>query len=1111
MPSLWPRFALWLASLGLVSPLLAQEKIPAGAKLTHLSVQPANVELQHPYEYRQLIVSGTLDTGDTIDVTRLVQVAAPASVKLSATGLVRPTSDGSGQISVMLNGVSATVPVRVSGQKTRYEVSFVRDVMPAMSKLGCNQGTCHGAASGKAGFQLSLRGYDPVYDYRALTDDLTGRRFNRAAPDRSLMLLKPAGAVPHVGGVLCQPGEPYYELLRTWIAEGVKLDLDSPRVVGIEVFPQGPTLPLLGMKQQTRVVAKYSNGVVREVTAEAFIESSNTEVATVDKAGLVTAVRRGEATMLARFEGSYAASTLIVMGDRKGFAWQETPTYNRIDELVYDKLKRVKVLPSGVCDDADFVRRVYLDLTGLPPQPDEVRAFLADASDSRAKRAALVDRLIGNQAYVEHWSNKWADLLQVNRKFLGDKGAAALRGWIRQAVASNLRYDEFVKAILTTNGSTLEQPASAYFKVLRDAENAMENTTHLFLAIRFNCNKCHDHPFERWTQDQYYQLSSYFTQVMRKEDPNFRGQKFGGSAVEGAQSAVEIITDNRGAGDAVNARTGQGAKPTFPYPHSGGHTTPASSRRQQLAAWIIAKENPYFAKSYVNRIWSYLLGVGLIEPVDDIRAGNPPSNPALLDYLTTEFVSHNFDTQYLIRLICSSRTYQHALQTNQWNADDDLNFSHAYARRLSAEVLFDAVHSAMGVQTRLPGLPIGARAAQLIDSNVPVPGGFLELFGKPARESACECERSNGLMLGPILAFVNGPVVGEALKDPNNRIAKLVAAHTDDAKLVDELFLAVLCRLPNEKERATGIAAIRAGDTDYKRLVAAHAKAQADLKAAEASLPTRQNEWEKTVLTDTAWVTLPVDQATARGQSVLTKQADGSFLATGPNPAPQTYTLKAKLTKGTKVTALRLEALTDPSLPAQGPGRAPNGNFVLSELKMLLAPVDKPTETKAVTFARALADFSQESFAVASAIDGNRRSGWAIHPQMGKPHTAVFELREALTLSEDVVLTITMEQLFEGKDHALGKFRFATTAARPPIRLENTLPPALAQSLGVPVAQRTPAQADFVAKYYRGIDPEVQRLTQELATAPQPVNTRLVGAQDLAWALLNTPGFLFNR
>jgi hypothetical protein len=1041
----------------------------------------------------------------------MAQIAPPAGNLVSVTpgGLVRPLADGSGELACAVGGQTVKVPVKVSGQKEAPQVSFVRDVMPALSKLGCNAGTCHGAAQGKNGFKLSLRGYDPLFDHQALTDELEGRRFNRAAPERSLMLLKPSGEAPHVGGVVFRAGDPYYEIIKSWIGAGVKLDLKAPRVTGIDIAPKSAVLPLPGMKQQMAVKATYADGSVRDVTAESFVETSNGEVATVDKAGLVTAVRRGEATMLVRYEGAYAASTLIVMGDRTGFAWQDAPTNNWIDELVYEKLKQIKVQPSDLCGDAEFLRRVYLDLTGLPPEPEAIRKFLADPRPTKVKRDELIDKLVGGPEYVEHWTNKWADLLQVNRKFLGEGGAKALRDHVRKAVAENRPYDQFVYSVLTASGSTMENPPAAYYKVLRTPDAVMENTTQLFLAIRFNCNKCHDHPFERWTQDQYYDLAAYFAQVERKEDPKYKGQKVGGTDVEGAQPLVEVIADLP-SGEVKNERTGNVAPPKFPYTHAGA--PPAGlKRREQVAKWITSKDNPYFAKSYVNRLWSYLLGVGLIEPVDDIRAGNPPSNPKLLDRLTEEFVKSGFDSRHVMRLICKSRTYQHALATNQWNADDELNYSHALARRLPAEVLYDAIHRVTGSPSKLPGLPPGARAAELLDSNVPIPGGFLELFGKPPRESACECERSSGMMLGPVLALVNGPVVGEALKDPSNRLAKIVAAEKDDAKVIEELFLAILNRPPTPRQLEASLEAFRRAAKFYPALSEEAARREEALKSYEATMPAKQAAWEKQFQNAAAWTPVEVKELKSSAEAVLTKQADGSVLVTGKNQGPNVYTATV-VTKATGVTAIRLEVLPDKGLPNRGPGRAPDGNFVLNEFKATVAPENDPKQAKPVVFQRAIADFSQDGFPVAKAIDNNvePNNGWAVAPQFGTAHTAVFEAKEPLGFKEGTVLTVTLEHHFGSKVHNIGKFRLSVTTAKPPIKLYS-LPENVLNVLAVDPAKRTDAQKAELAGYFRSQDAELARLSQAVAEFGKPVSPRLLGAQDVAWALINSPAFQFNH
>jgi hypothetical protein len=1086
----------------------APEKLPAGAKLAKIEAQPARVELKHPYDYAQLVLTGVLASGERLDVTRMARLEAPGGlVKISPTGLVRPAGDGEGVLKVRLESAGLDVPVKVTGQKEKYKVSFVRDVMPALSRLGCNAGTCHGAQEGKNGFKLSLRGYDPLLDHRALTDDLEGRRFNRAAPDTSLMLLKCSNAVPHVGGLLTQPGEPYYELLRAWIADGVQFDPQSPRVTSLSIQPRGAVIPLPGMKQQMAVFATYSDGKVRDVTAEAFVESSNTEVATVDRQATATAVRRGEATMMARYEGAYAAAALFVMGDRSGFVWKDVPVHNYIDTLVYEKLRQVKVLPSELCSDADFIRRVYLDLIGLPPEPEAVRAFLADGRPTRLKRDELVDRLVGSPEFVEHWTNKWADLLQVNRKFLGEGGAAAFRAWIRQAVADNMAYDHFVYAVLTASGSNLDNPPASYFKVLREPGAVMENTTQLFLAIRFNCNKCHDHPFERWTQNQYYETAAFFAQVGRAEDPRFKNQRVGGTDVEGAKPLVEVISDT-GAGEVSHLRTGQVAPPKFPYLHAD-LAPPSAGRREQLARWITSKENPYFAKSYVNRLWSYLLGVGLIEPVDDIRAGNPPSNPKLLDQLTRDFIDSGFNVRHVLRTICQSRVYQHAIETNPYNKDDDVNYSHAIARRLPAEVLYDAIHRATGSLSRLPGLPSGARAAQLLDSAQDVPGGFLDLFGKPPRESACECERTGTLMLGPVLNLVNGPVVADAVRDPTNRIARLVAAEKNNNRIVEEIYLAALCRLPTAAEMAAGLKAIQEGEEDFAGTIAEHRRRQDALNAYQAQLDARQAAWEADMKKSPVWTPVEVVSAASAAGATLTRQADGSILASGKNPSPDTYTVTVK-TKLAAVTGIRLEVLPDPSLPGQGPGRAQSGNFVLNEFTVRAAPEGTGAKAQPVALHNAQADFSQEGWAVAGAIDGNPDSGWGIAPQFGRAHSAYFELKNPLNHPAGTAFTVKLLQRFGGKQHNIGRFRLSVTGTPGPLR-SNAAPEAVLRLLQVEPAKRTPQQQAELVNYRRSLDTDWVRLSQAVAQLVVPTDKRQPGAQDLMWALINSKAFQFNH
>lgn len=1192
-----------IASTEEVRPALEEpvppESLPQGASVVSLSVVPETIDLRSPFEYAQVVVTAKLASGESIDATRMVQAELTGDVAtFSTSGLVRPKADGQGVARLSLAGETLEVPVTISGAKVEPTVDYVRDVTPILSKLGCNAGTCHGAQAGKNGFKLSLRGYDPLFDVRALTDDHGSRRVNLASPGDSLMLLKPLGAVPHVGGVVLREGEPSYQILRNWIAAGAKLDRSSAKVAKIEVFPINPVVERIGTRQQLRVLATFPTGEVRDVTLETFLESGNGEVATANRAGLLTAIRRGEAPILVRYEGNYAATTLTVMGDRSGFAWQDPPANNPIDGLVAAKWKRLKILPSDLCDDAEFLRRISLDLTGLPPTPEEVAAFLADPGESRAKRDAVIDRLVGNPDFVDFWTNKWADLLQVNRKFLDVQGARSFRDWVRGQVAANTPYDQFVRTILTASGSNRENPAASYFKILREPTATMENTTQLFLAVRFNCNKCHDHPFERWTQDQYYQTSAYFAQVALKEDPESKGKRIGGTAVEGATPLYEAVFD-KSEGEVTHDRTKAITPPKFPFPCE--FETPAdASRRQELASWLTSPDNPYFAKSYVNRLWGYLFGVGIIEPIDDIRAGNPATNPELLDYLTAEFLKSGFNVQHVITLICKSRAYQLSVASNEWNADDKVNYSHATARRLPAEVLLDAVYRVTGGASKFPGVPAGTRAAALPDSGVELPSGFLTTFGRPARESACECERTSGLQLGPIMALVSGPTVADAIADPGNAITKLATTEADDAKMVDTLFVRMLNRHATPDEIAACRTDLQAVDADHVKLAEALGQAElafaltrpqlerdrgaaieaakaalatfeaeasvkaaaakkeqdakvasleTDLKTHEATLPAKLSEWEKAQKTDVRWRTLAPSSVTASTKATFTTLPDGSVKVTGDN-APGVITVTAE-TDLAEITGFRLEMIADEGSPNKGPGRAGDGNFVLNQLNVNASPKGDEKSGAAVLLDNALADFSQKTFDVKLAIDGspNPGKGWAISPSYGVTHWATFETKSGVGKPGGTVLTFKLTHQFK-QGFLPGRFRLSATTLPRPLGLG--LAEEYREILAVAPELRTEAQRRAILSYFQSVDsgyrdkadalaaakappaadPRLETLKAALAEASQPVSPdplleqlrkdvemsvrqaaerRLTAAQDIAWALINSPAFLFNH
>ena len=968
------------------------------SEIDSITLNPTVIQLDSPFANAQVIATAKLLSGDSIDVTRLAKITVQGdSAKINETGFVEPLKDGNSTINFELKGKKVSLSVKVQGQENEFKPDYVRDIMPVISRMGCNQGTCHGSKDGKNGFKLSLRGYDPIYDIRAFTDDLGGRRVNAAAPDSSLLLLKATGAVPHEGGQITKINSDYYNIVKSWISGGAKLDLSTPKVKGIEVFPKNPVVQKIGTKQQIRVVATYHDGLKRDVTREAFVQSGNTEVAEPEKANhsLITTIRRGEAPILIRYEGNYTATTVTVMGDRSGFVWQQPPANNKIDELVASKWERMKILPSGLCDDYEFVRRAYLDITGLPPSAQVIQDFVSDNRDQKQKRDALIDQLIGSEEYTDHWTNKWADLLQVNRKFLGQEGAKGLREWIRMQVKDNKPYDQFVREIITATGSNKTNPAASYYKILREPDALMENTTHLFLATRFNCNKCHDHPFERWTQDQYYELAAYFAQVDLKRDPASGKNNIGGTAVEGAKPLYELISDKK-EGEVIHDRTKEVSAPSFPY--SAGRETSkqtTETRRAELADWITAPGNQYFASSYVNRLWGYMLGTGIIEPLDDIRAGNPPSNPELLKYLEQEFIKSKFNIQHVLRLICKSRTYQLSIQSNKWNDDDATNFSHGKARRLPAEVLYDTIYASLGAQPKFPGVPPGTRAAQLPDVGIKLPDGFLDNAGRPVRESACECERSSGLQLGPIMALVSGPTVGDAISDPNNVLPKLINGSEDDKKVINEIFLRLLSRPANEDELTASLSLMNDIDKDHEKIVAMVNERESNLKAEtdkatkkreeaiataksalakyreemavreeklnkeqaeriaaaekaikdfEQTIPEKVSAWAKASSTDSSWEVINPIGFNSTSGSKLELENDSSLFASGKNGVGN-YRIFAT-TEIENITGVRIEAIPDSRLPKGGPGRS--GNFVLTEFELHGSAVQKKEDWEVV-------------------------------------------------------------------------------------------------------------------------------------------------------------------
>ncbi len=755
---------------------------PPILKIVSIHVEPSALALLNGRDERRVLVIGETAAGQKIDLTGDAKLIAETPVvEIGEHNTIRPKSKGETRISISVAGLIAKLPVKVD-DATMPTVGFVRDVEPLLAKIGCNAGTCHGSAKGKNGFKLSLRGYDPEFDYQALINDLSGRRFNRVKADESLMLLKPTAEVPHEGRQVLKVDSREYNLLKQWIVEGTKAEAPTRRANKIEVLPSEIELDLAGRSQRILVLAHYADGSTRDVTGEAIMSSNNGEVLTVTN-NVATGIRRGEAAVLVRYEGNYTTRLVTVMGDRAGFKWAEIPEYNFIDKHVNAKLKKVKTLPSDVCNDAEFIRRIYLDLTGLPPRPEKVRGFLDDKSDSKSKHANLVNELLDSPDFPKYWANKWADLLQCNSEILGEKGVWAFRNWIQDAIAQNMPYDKFARTLLLARGSSYKNPEVNYLRALRDTKKMTEDISQTFLGVRFNCNQCHDHPFEKWTQNQYYQFGAYFARVGTKN---------------GEMPGEQIIFTKYDGGEVKHPKTDMDVAPKVPV---GTAREPAkdADRREEFVEWMTSKENPFFAKSMANRTWSYFFGRGIIDPVDDIRGSNPASNPELLDALTEDFVGARFDVKHLMRSICNSRAYQLSVVANKWNEDDKINFSHASPRRLSAEQLLDAVAVATGSQSKFAGMPKEMRAAEIPDGMVKE-NDFLTLFGRPKRQSACECERTGNVTLSHALNLINGNMIGEAVADKNNRLTKFVETEKDNKKVVEEIYLSVLSRPPSEKE-----------------------------------------------------------------------------------------------------------------------------------------------------------------------------------------------------------------------------------------------------------------------------------------------------------------------
>lgn len=693
--------------------------------------------------------------------------------------------------------IGAQKPVASSVPPPASEVSFNNDVVPILTRLGCNQGTCHGTQHGKGGYRLSLAGYDTDLDFFSTVKQIRARRVTLADPSRSLFLTKPTMTVPHGGGLRLAKNSRDYQTLLRWLKQGaVPPNPKEPYPVGLAVSPKETVLPKGSPAIALQVTVTYSDKSQRDVTAHARLSTLNDGVASCTPAGIVKPVNKGQTAIMVRYSGLVAVSSVIVP-----FKTEILPTAadkvkgNSIDTFVSKKQKQLGLSPSPVCDDRTFLRRASIDIIGTPPTPAEIKAFSADKAAN--KRAKLIDALLERPEYADYWALKWADLLRSNRTALGVKGMWSFTNWIRTQFRANRPIDAFARDLLTAQGSTFTNGPSNYFRVASNPQDLAETTSQVFLGIRVQCAKCHNHPFEKWSQSDYYRFAAYFARVGIKGSDEF-----------GLFGNEQVVRINDG-GEVYHPKSRQEMKPTplgatLALLSDGKTPNPDASgdRRRVLAEWLTSKDNKLFARNISNRLWGYLMGRGLVNPIDDLRVTNPPTHPELLDHLAAELVKNDFNLKSVLRLIANSAAYQRSSQATSDNAADDRFYTHYQVRRLPAEVLLDSVNIACGTQEKFNDLPLGTRAIQLPDPQVTGEGSdFLNTFGRPPRLIACECERMPEPNLSQTLRLMNGDLINRKVGENSGRIAKLVEAKKSDTAILNELYFVTLGRPPQQRER----------------------------------------------------------------------------------------------------------------------------------------------------------------------------------------------------------------------------------------------------------------------------------------------------------------------
>ena len=783
---------------GFAAPAAPADLAPKLAQLEKLEIFPPAVALETKRDFHRLVVLATFKDATTRDVTAFanLRVADPKVAALEDYSAHAVADSGATEVIAELGGLSAKVPVKVKDGRKDRAVSFRLDVMPVFLRGGCNAGGCHGAARGKDGFRLSLFGMDPAGDYTRLTRELIGRRINLALPEESTLIEKSIGAVPHTGNKLFEPDSAYNRTLLEWIANGAPDDApDVATVTGIEVFPKQIVLEGPNATQQITVRATYSDGTDRDVTSLALFMSNNDPVAKVSKQGVVTSAERGAAFMLARFNVYSVTAQVIVIPKDLVYERPKEEEYNYVDAAVNERLHRLRIAPSGLCTDEEYVRRVYIDVVGLYPKPEEIRAFLADKRPD--KRAQLVDVLLQRKEFTELWVMKWSELLQIRSGINGGnnqppfyKNALLYYNWLADRIGQNQPLNEIVVDLLSANGGTVSNPPVNFYQTELDKLKLSENVAQVFMGMRIQCAQCHNHPFDRWTMNDYYGFNAFFAQIGRKntDDPQ------------------EVIIYNSKNGESQHFLTKANVKPKF----LGGEEPdlkPGDDRRKALAEWIASPRNPWFARNISNIVWAHFFGVGVVDPVDDVRVSNPPSNPELLDLLAQRLTDYKYDVRKLVKDVVSSAAYQRSSKPNASNAGDKLNFARAQVRRVRAEVLLDAISQITETPNKFQGLPLGARAVQIADGAVS--NYFLTTFGRAKRESVSSTEVKTDPNLSQALHLMNGDAINDRIRR-GRVVERLIADGKPNEEIVADLFMRVFGRGPQAAEKDAVLKAVAA-------------------------------------------------------------------------------------------------------------------------------------------------------------------------------------------------------------------------------------------------------------------------------------------------------------